>query len=182
MIDTDWPGVRETLQIYLYPERYSHLPETNHVTIRSSQLDDLLHIAELEKNVSGQGYTFSTIRQHYDLFSNLLYVAETKDARVVGYVLGGIATCESQVGRILSIGVRRDYRGKGIGKRLMAAIQTQLHSRNCRKILLTVHPHMDHVVRFYEKIGYTKQQLWPDYFGPDAPRYVMQLLYTETNG
>lgn len=157
-------------------EKHPQIAERDQVSIRPSRLEDLLSIVEVEKSAFGQGYSFSNIRQYYDLFGDLLYVAETSHAKIVGYVLGGVTTRDNQVGWVLSIGLKQDYQEKGIGKQLMNTIQLQLHARSCRKILLTVPPAKDHTVRFYEKMGYTKQALWPDYFGANVPRYVMQLL------
>ena len=176
IIDTDWPEIRKKLQIHLYPDQYPSLPGTRHISIRPARLDDVPSLVEVEKSAFGQGYSSANIRQYYDLFGDLLYLAETEDARIVGYVLAGITTVNSQIGWILSLGVRSEYQGKGIGKQLMSAIHVQLCVHNCREILLTVHPNKDSVIQFYEKIGYTKQQLCSDYFGLGAPRYVMQFL------
>jgi N-acetyltransferase len=176
IIDTDWSEICQRLQLHLYSNQYPSLPNSDCIRIRPAKLDDIESLVEVEKSAFGQGYSFSNFRQYYDLFADLLYLAETDNAKVVGYVLAGITSQDRRIGWILSIGIKSEYQTKGIGKQLMSTIHTQLCAYNCQKFLLTVHPDRTYAIQFYEKIGYTKEQLYPDYFGSGSPRYLMQFL------
>jgi len=173
IIDTDWPEVRQTLQSRLYPEKYSCLLNIYDINIRPSRLDDLDAILEVEKSAFGRVCIFDNVRQYFDVFRDLLFVAEIQESKVIGYALAGIATYDVNIAWILSVGVKRDYQRKGIGKNLMDAIQMQLCSRNCREIQLRVYSDKDYVIHFYEKIGYTKKGRFSDCSGNGN---IMQLL------
>ena len=77
-------------------------------------------------------------------------------------VLGGhiVATCmagyEGHRGWINYLAVSPHHRGQGIGRRLMEEAEKNLVAAGCPKINLQVRETNQGVIRFYERIGYTR--------------------------
>jgi ribosomal protein S18 acetylase RimI-like enzyme len=77
-------------------------------------------------------------------------------------VLGGhiVATCmagyEGHRGWINYLAVSPHHRGQGIGRRLMEEAEKNLVAAGCPKINLQVRETNHAVIKFYERIGYTR--------------------------
>jgi ribosomal protein S18 acetylase RimI-like enzyme len=77
-------------------------------------------------------------------------------------VLGGhiVASCmagyEGHRGWINYLAVSPHHRGQGIGRRLMEEAEKNLVAAGCPKINLQVRETNQGVIRFYERIGYTR--------------------------
>jgi GNAT superfamily N-acetyltransferase len=59
-------------------------------------------------------------------------------------------------GRILALVVAKEARGRGIGRRLIAAAENDFAQRNIRRIAINTRFEREDAHRFYEGAGYTK--------------------------
>lgn len=173
ILDTEWESVCDRLKRRLYPDDYPM--HSGRISIRSSQPADLGGIWEVERSAFGVGYSYGTLHQFYELFGDLLLVAETSDGVIVGYVLAGISTRDN-VAWILNIGVRQEFQHRGIGKELMTNIIRELRAHDCTLVSLTVHPDNRNAIHLYEKLNFVVSKQVDDYYGPDTPRSVMTLI------
>ncbi|MFN2201147.1 MAG: GNAT family acetyltransferase [Caldilineaceae bacterium] len=89
----------------------------------------------------------------------LFFVAVNDDA-VLGTVVVGtvMAGYDGHRGWIYSLAVAPNYRGHGLGSRLLARAEDQLASRGCLKINLQVLPGNGNAQAFYEANGYAVEE------------------------
>lgn len=82
--------------------------------------------------------------------------------KIVGLIVGLINNDETERydfkapkrGRITELIVDKEYRGKQIGKQLLAEMNKYLKSIGCEKILIAVFGYNESAIEFYEKNGY----------------------------
>ncbi|WMQ73189.1 MAG: Acetyltransferase YpeA [Sodalis sp.] len=84
---------------------------------------------------------------------DLFLVAEVA-GEVVGSVMGGY---DGHRGSACYLGVRPDYRGRGIANALISRLEKKLIACGCPKINLMVRGENDMVISMYEKLGYEMQ-------------------------
>ena len=85
-----------------------------------------------------------------------------KNKKIVGLIVGLINNDETERydfkapkrGRITELIVDKEYRGKQIGKQLLAEMNKYLKSIGCEKILIAVFGYNESAIEFYEKNGY----------------------------
>jgi ribosomal protein S18 acetylase RimI-like enzyme len=87
--------------------------------LRTGRLEDLRALAALDRRAfeelgGDDPYSYGSFRQFFDLFPDLLLVAE-RDALLLGYALGGSG---SERGWILGVAVEPSAQGGGIGRAL----------------------------------------------------------------
>jgi GNAT superfamily N-acetyltransferase len=58
------------------------------------------------------------------------------------------------LGRVTSLVVTERERGRGIGRRLLAAVEEYAWSNGCLRIEITSGDHRPETHRFYERVGY----------------------------
>lgn len=89
----------------------------------------------------------------------MIYVAKM-DGTVVGYVTlnvmdrGGPGAVVHKAMRLDAICVDEAFRGRGIGKTMVADVRALARAFGCRDVLLGVHPENDGAVAFYQKCGF----------------------------
>jgi ribosomal-protein-alanine N-acetyltransferase len=96
------------------------------------------------------------------------------ESKVVGYVLTSLNEDE---GHVLSIAIRRGFRRRGIGSRLMAEIFQVLRRKGIRRIRLEVRLSNREAKQFYEQLGFKEKDLIRAYYrdGEDAVNMVREL-------
>jgi len=82
---------------------------------------------------------------------NNILVAVDGDKRIVGYINPVVDGFEGWIG---GIGIHPQYRGSGIGSRLMIDAEKDLHSKGVREISLEVIEGNDRAQKLYERLGY----------------------------
>jgi ribosomal protein S18 acetylase RimI-like enzyme len=80
-----------------------------------------------------------------------LFLVAERSGQIIGTVIGGY---DGRRGMIYHLAVARDFRGRGIGSRLMAEVESRLKARGCLKCYLLVMAENVDAGRFYESIGW----------------------------
>ncbi len=83
-------------------------------------------------------------------------VAE-EDNAVVGLATGHVLPVlhhTGQIGRLTTLVVAESVRGRGIGRRLVEAIEAWVRAKGCAKIAVTTALHRSGAHAFYERLGY----------------------------
>lgn len=75
-------------------------------------------------------------------------------AAVSGHTWGG--TCQ-----VNYLWVDEPHRGRGLGRRLMRAVETEARRRRCIQIILSTHTFQ--APAFYERLGFARRATIPDY-------------------
>ncbi|MER6674716.1 GNAT family N-acetyltransferase [Streptomyces sp. NPDC000983] len=120
-------------------------------------------------------YPYFVLRQLYDVHGDRLLVLDDGE-RLHGYVLFPTVS-EGREGRIMSLGVTRDQRGRGHGRRLMLEVLRRMRAEELREVSLTVEPTNAAAIMLYRSIGFTSEDsVRKNYFGPGEDRLVMTLI------
>ena len=78
-------------------------------------------------------------------------------------------------GRIYSLAVLHEHRGKAFGKALLRACLEDLRSAGAKCILLEVGVANASAVRLYESFGFRKTGRMPDYYAPGEDAWKMRM-------
>ncbi len=85
--------------------------------------------------------------------STLFLVAYSGD-EIVGTVWG---TFDGRRGYVVHLAVCRDYRGRGIGTRLMEKLEERFRAIGCQKVHLFVEEHNRAVAELYRQLGWQER-------------------------
>ena len=115
------------------------------------------------------GYTEVGERDYnYFLNKQFIYVAEDNQ-KIVGFITGEILSKKEwytvQLGTINNLFVLEEYRGKGIGKKLMETMMDAFKEKGINNFELYALNNNENALKFYEKLGFRK--------------YNVQMLYEE---
>jgi ribosomal protein S18 acetylase RimI-like enzyme len=97
----------------------------------------------------------TSIRNKLAVDRDLFFVAVVGGA-VVGTVMGGY---DGHRGWVYSLAVRADRRRAGVGTALIRRVEQALAERGCLKVNLQVRVTNPGAVAFYEKLGYSAEEL-----------------------
>ncbi|MCX5057240.1 GNAT family N-acetyltransferase [Streptomyces sp. NBC_00461] len=144
--------------------------------IRTAREDDLPEICLLDREAfPAEPYPEFVLRQYFDLCCGHLIVVDDGTA-LRGYL---IAAAPSDCGPtwLISLGVARDLRGRGLGRRLMTRMLDRLRSEGASEVRLAVDPDNEPAVHLYKSLGFTPLG-GPrrDYFGAGKDRLLMALF------
>ncbi|MGD1151565.1 MAG: N-acetyltransferase [Syntrophales bacterium] len=131
-------------------------------------------ISKVERRVFySHSYPRFFFRQAFDIFGDLLKVAEINDGNIVGYVLGALKPNALEAW-VLSLAVDKKYRRQKIGWRLTSDLLSIFQDRKIKRVLLTVEPDNCNAINLYKKFGFVEVSRDNNYFGFDEARVVMQ--------
>ncbi len=148
-------------------------------TIRCAVATDLDALVELERrSFASDQLNRRQLSRHINSESASLLVA-TQNHLLLGDALvffrhGSLAA------RLYSLVVSDQARGRGLGRKLLAAAEHAVLQHGCRELRLEVRSDNPQAIKLYEQAGYQLRDLRPDYYedGADARRYQKQLAET----
>jgi ribosomal protein S18 acetylase RimI-like enzyme len=111
---------------------------------------------------------------------NCDFIVACLDDIVIGYILI-LYHKGTHLGRIYSLAVLPEYRGRQIGEHLLRQAEDIASDHNCIYMRLEVHPNNKGAIRLYEANGYKKFDTVEDYYEDhaDALRYQKRILFPE---
>lgn len=136
------------------------------------EIKDLLvqlqqHLADMDiegYNIVGDGYRDKYFEKTLEEVKKcngkiLLYKDNEK---IVGLIVGIINNDDTirydfkapKRGRITELVVDKDYRGKGIGKKLLLKMKEHLKTNGCEKIMIAVFGYNESAIKFYKENGF----------------------------
>jgi [ribosomal protein S18]-alanine N-acetyltransferase len=129
--------------------------------IRHAWQTDLQKIVEIEQLCFPAETAFPP-----GMFSYLIRYACTivasEDDWILGFIIG---YASGRTGFIYTLDVHPQHRKKGIGKRLMEALELELHASGARKIRLEAAIENPAALELYRKAGYKDAVLIENYYG-----------------
>lgn len=147
---------------------------TQSIQIRAFSPNDLEAVAQVDSLAFGNDcYPPFFFRQAFDVFGDLLQIAEDEKGEVVGYTLGAIQL-GSSTGWVLSLAVKPAVQKKGIATLLTHTLIQTLISKEVQNIKLTVKPDNYGALKLYKNIGFTELHTVENYFGHKESRLLMQ--------
>jgi [ribosomal protein S18]-alanine N-acetyltransferase len=144
--------------------------------VRPAGRDDLAAAVELEKACFSAYPLNKRQLQYLQQRSSAIFLVAEHDNALVGEGICLIRQHKRALsGRIYSLAVHPEKRGRKIGTHLLEAMIAELALRGVRRIYLEVEQHNDAAIRLYDKSGFRHIGLLPDYFGPEkSARHMMR--------
>jgi ribosomal protein S18 acetylase RimI-like enzyme len=139
------------------------------VEVRAARKEDLAAAVELERICFGAGAFSLTKRQlqYLQRRPTAVFVVAEQGGAVVGQ---GVALLRQHrsgpSGRIYSLAVHPGRRGQRIGDSLLRAMVESLGERGVRRVYLEVDDENASAIRLYERWGFRRIGMLPDYYGP----------------
>jgi ribosomal protein S18 acetylase RimI-like enzyme len=131
------------------------------VKIREAEMSDAAALADLMTQLD-YPTNENEMRQRLErVFSNSSFktfvaVANDRICGMIGTVSQASYEHDDLGGRILALVVGSDVRGKGVGKKLIAAAENDFARRNIRRIGVLTHLRRKEAHKFYESNGYER--------------------------
>ena len=140
------------------------------ILIRKASWRDMRELGALEKCCFEQDSW-----PWYDLLAALLFPETVRfvlliEDRIVGFVIGDRRS-GIDMGWIATICVHPDFRGTGLGERLLRTCEETLATRRIR---LTLRPSNLQARRLYERMGYIEVDRWKKYYRGGEDGIVME--------
>jgi len=131
---------------------------------------DLTSVRELEKICFGRDAwpwidTLAALT-----FPQTVRLKAVADELVVGFIFGDRRRLK-RTGWIASIGVRPDYRRRGIGRTLLAACEDLL---GMPRVRLSLRSSNDAAQRMYQQAGYVRIDTWKRYYRDGEDAIIME--------
>jgi len=161
---------------------YSFMPEaitrsdisdvSSAIKLRKFKISDLDQILKIEKSSFSVSYAYSKERfkSLYKAHSNDFIVAEKK-SKVIGYI---IAYNKRGFLDFDSIAVGKNYRGMGLGSRLMNFVLESFKNRGFKKASLEVNTANKRAMFFYKKIGFQIKKTLKRFYKDGTSAYRME--------
>jgi len=89
---------------------------------------------------------------------------------MVGFIAADVRPSQ-HTAWIATIGVLPEYRGRGIGRKLLEACEAQIHEQSVR---LCVRAANQTAIQLYLSSGYQRAGLWPNYYQDGEEALVME--------
>ncbi|GAB4006432.1 hypothetical protein GCM10029992_57060 [Glycomyces albus] len=107
-----------------------------------------------------RGHATAWLESHLDAEGKILLVAEAPD--YTGYLVGEVVAASSmrqvRVAVLVSMYVRPAFRGRGIGRDLVAAFRDWAIERRADRMSVTAYTANADAIRFYERQGFITRQ------------------------
>ncbi|MBO8128789.1 MAG: ribosomal protein S18-alanine N-acetyltransferase [Peptococcaceae bacterium] len=123
--------------------------------------DHINMVAEIERLSFANPWPVQTLE--FELFYNELahYVVAVVDGKVVGY--GGFWMVLDDA-HVTNVAVHPDYRGKGLGRRLMLEIMRRARELGALRMTLEVRPSNTIARKMYNDLGFVERGRRPRYY------------------
>lgn len=145
------------------------------VIIREYSMKDFKEVLEIDKEA------FNSRNPSFDMFIYLTYGSDIFVADIGNKIVGYVVTMELDKlrGKIVSLAVRKEFRGGGIGEFLMRRAIERLRERGKKEIALEVRVSNKIAQRLYEKLGFRIVETIPNYYSDGEDAYYMVLRLSE---
>ena len=147
---------------------------TSNIDIRPVEREELKRIHELEKDMfHPDHYPLFVLRQFFDTFPKLFFVAVDKQNKIKGYCFGGI-NYDLKVGWIYALAVVKSEQKKKIGEQLTRYLLSEFEIKKIKLIQLTTTPDNTPAIKLYQKLGFKAVAKDQDYYLDNSPRLLMK--------
>ena len=149
--------------------------------VREMTLDDLPGVLELEHVLfTDDAWSEDTYRGELaDPGGTRHYVLAEDDGVLAGWA--GLAAVGGQ-GDVLTIGVRPELQGRGVGSALLTALLDEAAVRECAEVFLDVRADNDRARRLYERFGFTAVGVRKRYYQPSGVDAIVMVRDSRSGG
>lgn len=144
------------------------------INIEVAARADFLEMIKLADLTMPDRMNLHELKKYIELFPDLTFKA-THNNRLVGFCCAGIDMHQT-TGWLLFSNVAEEYRGQGIGKRLIQVrLQALRHFEALEQVLVTVNATNTPSIRALQSAGFAMNRMELDYYGPGKHRNIMRL-------
>lgn len=128
--------------------------------LKKLDLEDIYGVHEVSSLSLKESWSLNAIRKE---LSNKFarYIVCKEDNKVIGFAGAWFIAYE---GQITNIAVHPDYRGKGIGKKLMESLISSLKEENCIAITLEVRESNEVAKNLYKSFGFLSEGIRKNFY------------------
>jgi ribosomal-protein-alanine N-acetyltransferase len=143
---------------------------TAHATLRSYRLGDWQAMYALDLVCFEPVFQFSrgAMRAFAEAPGAVTVLAEA-DEQLAGFC---IAQLKDRTGYVVTLDVAPAYRRRGLARRLMADVESKLHSAGAAQMELHVFTGNAEAIRFYESIGYAKAGVVQNFYAQNLHAFL----------
>lgn len=143
--------------------------------IRRAKPSDLPFIVDIEGLCFPEETAFPAGMFAYMIRYSVSLVACEPEDRIVGFIIGYTS---GRSGAVYTLDVHPAHRKKGIGGKLVRALEEELHAQGARAIRLEAALENPEAIELYRKAGYRERELVRNYYGrgKDAVRMWKDLI------
>lgn len=138
--------------------------------IRRASLQDLSVIAEIEAECFGRDAYPRSLLKWLLVSPNAVALVAEEGGEVVGFAA---AAFTPSAATIYTVDVRPGKRRRGIGTRLLSALEKELAKAGVASATLQVEVSNAPAILLYEKLGYKADGAAPNYYGPGRDALIM---------
>ena len=131
--------------------------------IRTASIEDLDTIFSFISHLEEQNFDFEDFKSRFaenlDNRSIIYQVAVNEENEPIGFISchgQSLLHHEGKVFEIQEVYVARNYRDRGIGKALFAALHEKLSKMDCESLEVTANVKRSDARRFYTKLGFVQ--------------------------
>ncbi len=150
---------------------------TTELILRDFRPEDLEAVYRLDQSCFEEGiaYTRGQIRAFLAREGAIALVAEAEGGGLLAFAIGHVAGAR---GHLVTIDIAASERGRGLGRRLLFELKSQMAAAGARDVRLEVDRRNIEAIRFYERMGFRAVRALPDYYGPglDGLRMTRKLV------
>lgn len=152
---------------------------SDHVAIRAAGPTDLATLQAIETACFTQDRLSPRAMARHLRSGNADVLLATLGAAPAGYALL-LYRSTTSLARLYSIATLPSARGKGVGRRLMGALERAARKRGCDRLRLEVREKNRPAIALYEALGYRRIGHYENYYEDGAPalRFEKQLAAT----
>ncbi len=142
--------------------------------IRRAEPKDLSSIVEIEGLCFPKETAFPAGMFAYLIKYSVSLVACEPEDRVIGFIIGYTS---GRSGAVYTLDVHPTHRKKGVGSKLVRAMEEELRAQGARAIRLEAALENPEAIELYRKAGYRERELVRNYYGrgKDAVRMWKEL-------
>ncbi len=141
--------------------------------LRPAVASDAKALEALENSLFAQeNFPLSRHSFYYHIRHNLLFVAETENAEIIGYIL---ALVRRRDAKLYSLGVAPEQRGCGISQLLMQQMLESLREKGFRRVLLEVRCDNSRAIDLYRRFGFSVAKTLKAFYRDGCDAYLMEL-------
>jgi len=142
--------------------------------VRDATLNDLNEIYAIEKESFPDPYPKPLLKAFF--YHPSAYIVAVLGGRVIGYAIGIIRF--KSLGHVISIAVQREFRGRGIGKKLLKELISRLFAMGAKRVRIEVRESNKVAINLYKEMGFVVKERIIGYYndGESALVMFMELL------